>query len=87
MSDKGTLTITIVSPNGQTEIEVKDTTKFIEFKYKVASAFGIESNGLQIFVDAQHKKQLAGGDNDVMMEVRDNIKQNKVFIQNKNAKV
>ena len=86
MSNQDTISINVVSPNGQVEIQVTDASKYIEFKYKVAAAFGIESSGLQIFLDEKYEKQLVGGDNDVIMEVRDNIKNSTVFISNKDAK-
>jgi hypothetical protein len=46
MSDKDTLSIRVISPNGQTEVLITETNKFIELKYKIATAFGIDSSGL-----------------------------------------
>jgi hypothetical protein len=47
MTDLIVLTsITVVSPNGQTEVDVADTNKLIELKYKIATAFGIDASGL-----------------------------------------
>lgn len=88
MTDLIVLTsITVVSPNGQTEVDVADTNKLIELKYKIATAFGIDASGLQVFLDEQCTKPLVGGDNDVLMEIRDNIKSNTIYISNKDAKV
>ena len=55
-------------------------------KYKIATAFGIDASGLQIYVDENCTKPLVGGDNDVLMEVRDNIKASTIYISNKDAK-
>ena len=56
-------------------------------KYKIAATFGIEPSGLIIYQDSKYEKPLIGGDNDVLMEVRDNIKASTVFISSKDAKV